>query len=406
MRLRLAALLFLAAAACGELREKALADDDDPPSGDAGDPPSGDDDDDTSTRDAGAHDASAPCTGAGIADDPHNCGACGHDCLGGACAGATCQPIVLATNCKALTDLVVAGTTLYFMESGPSQPEARIRRAGTGCLAGPECAQSFLEVPFGVYLAANNTHLYYGAGGLGEGSVARVPLDGTTPEPFLDVTGIGAMTLNQSTLFVIAQGTGNGDGAIITRDLDAPTGEPGSEPFTYVDQLQSPYDVVVDDEVSLFFSERGPSGTTVEGAVWRADLHTTDQGTVAEGQNEIRGLAVDAEHVYWVNAGNGTLQRVSRDGGDVVELQAGLRRPQAILLSDDRVVWVERGSAPDYLDGRVQTSKLDGTELLTLLDGLGSPVQIAQDSKALYVAVRGTALGQYRDGVVYKLAKP
>jgi hypothetical protein len=28
--------------------------------------------------------------------DPHNCGACGHDCLGGACVASRCQPVVLA----------------------------------------------------------------------------------------------------------------------------------------------------------------------------------------------------------------------------------------------------------------------------------------------------------------------
>src|SRR5690349_21776850 len=28
--------------------------------------------------------------------DPAHCGACGHDCLGGACVGAKCQPVILA----------------------------------------------------------------------------------------------------------------------------------------------------------------------------------------------------------------------------------------------------------------------------------------------------------------------
>jgi hypothetical protein len=32
---------------------------------------------------------------AALASDPHDCGACGHDCQGGACTAGTCQPIVV-----------------------------------------------------------------------------------------------------------------------------------------------------------------------------------------------------------------------------------------------------------------------------------------------------------------------
>jgi hypothetical protein len=47
--------------------------------------------------------------------DPLNCGACGHSCLGGGCAGGLCQPVVLAgsvstyTGLKSLYGLVPAG---------------------------------------------------------------------------------------------------------------------------------------------------------------------------------------------------------------------------------------------------------------------------------------------------------
>src|SRR5262249_52955723 len=50
-----------------------------------------------------------PSDPAALATDAHHCGACGHDCLGGACAAGACQPVVLvpALGEKSVHDLVV-----------------------------------------------------------------------------------------------------------------------------------------------------------------------------------------------------------------------------------------------------------------------------------------------------------
>src|SRR5437764_9527129 len=39
-------------------------------------------------------DAPASCS-ADVHVDPRNCGSCGHDCHGGACAAGVCQPVTL-----------------------------------------------------------------------------------------------------------------------------------------------------------------------------------------------------------------------------------------------------------------------------------------------------------------------
>src|SRR5262249_12538358 len=58
----------------------------------------------------------APCTGA-TSSDPHNCGGCGHDCLGGACDQGVCQPVVLATTVGAPNSLVVDGEDVFWIEA-------------------------------------------------------------------------------------------------------------------------------------------------------------------------------------------------------------------------------------------------------------------------------------------------
>jgi hypothetical protein len=49
-----------------------------------------------SFSDSGSH-LVATDSGCATPDDPKNCGACGHSCLGGACIASVCQPVVLAS---------------------------------------------------------------------------------------------------------------------------------------------------------------------------------------------------------------------------------------------------------------------------------------------------------------------
>ncbi len=60
-----------------------------------------------------------PVRGADLLNDPTNCGACGHDCLGAACQGAMCQPIPLAIN-QGGTRAIALDTTNVYWTSGYS----------------------------------------------------------------------------------------------------------------------------------------------------------------------------------------------------------------------------------------------------------------------------------------------
>ena len=67
------------------------------------------------TDGGGATDGGAPVGGgcqSTLANDPQNCGRCGHDCLGGACVGGACQPSVIST--KHPNRFVSDGKFLYF----------------------------------------------------------------------------------------------------------------------------------------------------------------------------------------------------------------------------------------------------------------------------------------------------
>jgi hypothetical protein len=59
--------------------------------------------------------------------DPHNCGSCGHDCLGGACQNGTCVPLppgVLASGQLTPSSIVVDATNVYWVNEGYASSSA------------------------------------------------------------------------------------------------------------------------------------------------------------------------------------------------------------------------------------------------------------------------------------------
>ena len=68
-----------------------------------------------------------PCGGADLQTDAHNCGACGHDCVGGACFSGLCQPVMLGHD--GAYDLLTASDGYLYWAQVPNP--ARVVRMPT-----------------------------------------------------------------------------------------------------------------------------------------------------------------------------------------------------------------------------------------------------------------------------------
>jgi hypothetical protein len=67
-------------------------------------------------------DAQADACVADLRSDVHNCGHCGHDCVGGACMAGVCQPVVVYAGGDTPSSIAVDGPTIYVTASSVSSP--------------------------------------------------------------------------------------------------------------------------------------------------------------------------------------------------------------------------------------------------------------------------------------------
>lgn len=89
------------------------------------------------------------------------------------------------------------------------------------------------------------------------------------------------------------------------------------------------------DATSLYWTVRGTS--TSDGSVNRVSLSGGAPTTLAAGQGQPGGIAVDDRSVYWANYGSGTIQKVSHDGGAASTLASGQETAQVIAIDDASV---------------------------------------------------------------------
>ncbi|MGZ3442399.1 MAG: hypothetical protein ACXVDD_22920 [Polyangia bacterium] len=266
-----------------------------------------------------------------LANDPRNCGSCGHDCLGGACSGGHCQPMVVASLQDPPYGVAVDANNVYFSRtSGLQRGVTRQPLAGGApitiyssnvtsilglAVAGGTLIvdDSYLHlatlpVPGGAasltpgydtslnLFCADSAHVYYATGAdLVLRSIA-LPLSGSsTPTDVGTLTAQAATALasDGTTLYFATAGTIGG--------ITLPTGTP-----------------------QLFGNIANINGLAVDGnTLWASTaagtiLTLARSGNVISVVDSISGqatpiaIAVDSSAVYWTNQADATVMRVAR----------------------------------------------------------------------------------------------
>lgn len=312
-----------------------------------------------------------PCS-MDMTSDPLNCGACDHNCLGGACTAGICQPVELAKQDGQPWEITLDATRVYWNNTygeiskvpkqGGTTSVLTTDLVNCGMLAvhgGRVFSASFfggvevvstsggaltgLTVPAngGVALAVDDSGVYWASGPLtpGEKSIVRTDFQGA----FTSVLGSldhepTSVTIDGSHVYwtdFTADGTGLGG---VRR---APLGGGDTETLVAGDGILQ----LAMDDARVYYLFGGTSA-----ASWSdcALLAVPKAGgapvTLAAPLNGATRLAVDTTHVYWTESYGQVIRKVPKTGGAAVTLATSNGNPQGIAVDGEAVYWVDPGN--------------------------------------------------------------
>jgi hypothetical protein len=302
--------------------------------------------------------------------DSTNCGACGHDCLGGSCVAGVCQPVNLAP-AVAPQGVAVDATNVYWTDSTTGQvatcaksgcngtptflvsnsaqlyPQSIVAEGGTvyyvtydfsnpgavfGCGAGgcnnlPTTIAANQAGP--IALAADSSNLYWTTQG---GQVMQCALGGCSGNPTALATVAGLQPLGIGALAVDATSVYWSDsGGIEKCSIAGCSGAP-----TTLVAAQQAYGLVTDG-TNVYWTDYQ------NGFVYQCPNTGCAQPTVlASALDHPNNLAVDASNVYWAS-GDGTINKCDLAGcaNGVVTMASGQNGPGRLVLDDTRIYWAD-----------------------------------------------------------------
>jgi hypothetical protein len=296
-------------------------------------------------------------------------GPCPIDCLGGALVGGQCQPIQIigalsrpAFLAVTATDVFVTGTVNYTISrssvlGGPVETVAsggsvafgpqgiavtgghvlwaanrdgKIWRAG---LHANDATSVLLAAgqgaPIGV--ATDGVYVYWASHD--GGTIARTRIRQHTDDP-VEVLASGqnqpwGVAVRGGSVFWTNWG---GGGSVMRLDLPALCGSPLPSPSTLVAAAGGTPAALAVDATSVYWVDGS--------AVKKVPIGGGAPVILASGQNDPKGVVVDAAHIYWSSYGAGTITRANLNGSAATVIASGQRQPFSMAIDDLAVYWV------------------------------------------------------------------
>lgn len=326
--------------------------------------------------------------------DKGNCGACGHDCLGGMCSDGHCAPKLVASGFSG-SDLALSATDVYVVDGNSGGRLLKI--AKTDGTITPIAGGGVTGV------AIYGTTVYWTAwitSGT-EGVVSRSALDGSGRVDF--ATGQanpGPIVVDASGTYWINLGVSSATGSVMRRGPN----DAGAVPVA--ESLPGPCSIALDGTNVYWMTTGIDAGR--DGAIYRkAKSGSGSVATVAPMQPNASGslfsLAVVQGTLFWAPRGLGNTDGLVRSmpigGGSIAEIARDQVRPQSVAADDAFVYWVSEGGTND---GLVQKASLTTHTITQIAGALPNPMDIAIDGPALYFTTAGT---DTKAGGLYRLAR-
>jgi hypothetical protein len=283
--------------------------------------------------------------------DGKNCGACGHDCLGGACSAGACQPVVLASGQVAPGAVALDGANVYWLTTGAP--------------------------------SASNPWT---------GSVMKMPKAGGSPTAII-TPAIDPEACNHPVELVVT-----GASIFWTTHGQPPTGSTTYTGGVYAAPLSGGSDTgvyfngtwagsIINDATNLYWIYFGGSGTGGTPLIMKRAISggaPSTLATLASGGPNPSALATDGVNVYWPDPASGTISKAAISGAGSSAIAWVQPNPVRITYVGGRIYWTNQGtSATGFADGAVMTMATTG----------GTPTAFASSQQMAYWIVNdGTSL--------------
>jgi hypothetical protein len=326
----------------------------------------------------------------------HNCGVCGHDCLGGTCSMSVCQPVALVTSTQRATPVWLAqdDTFLYWTDDN-NDKVYRTDKSSGGALV---LTQS---TSYPIPLAVDDAGLYWGD----VYGIWECPKAGCASGPALIAQTVAGLPRSLAVDPGQVYWTEEGSITVLFAPKDALDASPG-----VLWQNDASTIMWGDRDASDFYTEHVAADgqrvyfTASDGLLRAVDIDGGDvESAGAVNQMGSFDVALDTSHVYWSvpNPAAGLIDRVtSGDLTDAGSVVSGLSSPTFIATDGTRLYWAAAsadGSGAEDIFGCTIASCQP-----TRLAGGFMAATIVVDSKAIYWTDHGTTTN---NGAVWKLAK-
>jgi hypothetical protein len=326
--------------------------------------------------------------------DDANCGACGHDCLGGSCSEGRCQAIELASGFGQPWGLAVDATHIYWADHTGSAI-ARASKADGSAFEIVAAGSVGVDSPIDV--AVDGDGVYFTSSSFGvTPSVMRCPLAASCGPTELAASPEAPTRIRVEGSYAYWLDIYAGS----VRRADKATGA-GEVKISTIDNgyLGGQYAELTIDDAFVYWTNRTP------GELRRAPKGGGAPELLRDEQARPSAIVARDDTLYWANAGldlgQGEILSMAKDGsGAITTIAIGQTYPAAIAVDATHVYWINEGTDPGYADGSLRRCARAGCagppEIL--LEPLMDPRGLALDDDAVYVTTFGA-------GKVWKVAK-
>jgi hypothetical protein len=311
--------------------------------------------------------------------DTHNCGACGHDCLGGACTSSACQPEVLASGLIGSVGIALSPSAVYVTLLLPAPKGAIV----TVPLAGGAAIPIVTGQNQPRHVAVDALHVYW-TNRLSAGAVGMANLDGSNVITLAASNYPWDVTVDSSDVYWTEQNS-------LGRVLSCAIGGCGGVPKILANGRASPSGIAV-LAGTVYWAESSRIATCPS-----SGCPVTGPAPFATGLNQPNSVASNGTDLAWADEGDGAiwvcpLAACAAPTKLALGQQGGLYA-KPIAIDSSTVYWT------DGVLGRILSCAISGCG--------GTPTVRASGQSAPGIAVDATAIywTDTAGGTITRLAK-